>query len=603
MVQFFILELWILETRKSERTAEYSQTFEQMASQATPKGDPTDKASGLTDHEEERAKLAKKSNSRVVLMARSVTFLALLVLTVGVSSASYAYMRNSEATDFRNSFRSSSRLVIETFHDSVKSQLRAIASMSASITSIALATNQSFPFVLVDNFEVLGAQTRVAAQTVAVQWAPIITDDIREDWEEYALRHRGHIDKAFERDLEYRTEQDEEFGYHGNNEENRRKRKLLNITDDIVQDGSKFHARLWNVRTQSTEGEGNGPYVVTWQRSPVNKLKQAFLNLNIAKAPALEGGLVQKIIQSKEVVINRAIVPVNSGQAQFSANLVIGQYRHDAESYVLDPISFVGYPVFDSFAKDRKLGGLVVTNLYWRLHFKNILPPNVKGIICVLENSFNQSLVYRLDGGNATFLGAQDYQSDKYAHMEELTDVNQYVHELSSPETRAYKTVPLSQDFGRYTLRLYPSEDTEKSYRSWKPLVFTLVLVLAFVSTAIVFVVYDILVEKRQSLVMERAVKSGAIVSSLFPETVRDRMYGGKKAEEPAKSSGRGAALRRLREKSKHIVVQDDNTEQMRNNGLPIADSFPETTVLFADIGKCTSCRASAHRSLPFALS
>jgi hypothetical protein len=36
----------------------------------------------------------------------------------------------------------------------------------------------------------------------------------------------------------------------------------------------------------------------------------------------------------------------------------------------------------------------------------NILPPSTSlGIICILENSFNQTLTYRIDGPDVTYLG------------------------------------------------------------------------------------------------------------------------------------------------------------------------------------------------------
>jgi hypothetical protein len=42
--------------------------------------------------------------------------------------------------------------------------------------------------------------------------------------------------------------------------------------------------------------------------------------------------------------------------------------------------------------------------------------------------------------------------------------------------------------------------------------------------TTMVFVVYDCLVERRQTTVMTTATRSNAIVDSLFPANVRDRL-------------------------------------------------------------------------------
>jgi class 3 adenylate cyclase len=93
-----------------------------------------------------------------------------------------------------------------------------------------------------------------------------------------------------------------------------------------------------------------------------------------------------------------------------------------------------------------------------------------------------------------------------------------------------------------------------------------------FVFTSLVFVIYDRIVSRRQRIVMDRAMASGAIVSSLFPEKVRNQLY--KENEEKAK--------------------QVANSNDFMNNGgaggddiktsRPIADLFENTTIFFADI-------------------
>ena len=205
---------------------------------------------------------------------------------------------------------------------------------------------------------------------MAVQWTPILkSGEQRRKWEEHALEHRFHIDEAFTKDAKHRAEQDAEFGLQQEKDNENCQLQLQqngtqNATDaqDIFQ-GAGCHPKVWNVRTSKAESEGMAPCVVATQRSPVNGLKQKFLNLNIAQAPALEGGLVPAVLKSKSAVINKAIVPVGGGVDQFSANLLIGQYREHAEECAMDPVSFVAYPVFDSFEDDHEIAGLAVTNL------------------------------------------------------------------------------------------------------------------------------------------------------------------------------------------------------------------------------------------------
>jgi hypothetical protein len=66
--------------------------------------------------------------------------------------------------------------------------------------------------------------------------------------------------------------------------------------------------------------------------------------------------------------------------------------------YLEDPLTYFAYPVFDSFGDDRQLAGVLATNVYWKLFFTDILPPSAPGIVCILENSHNQTLAFLILG-------------------------------------------------------------------------------------------------------------------------------------------------------------------------------------------------------------
>jgi hypothetical protein len=103
------------------------------------------------------------------------------------------------------------------------------------------------------------------------------------------------------------------------------------------------------------------------------------------------------------------------------------------------------------------------------------------------------------------------------------------------------------------------------------------VFCIPVIFTSIVFLVYDAVIEKRQRKVMLSATRSSAIISSLFPSKVRNRLY-----EETAPAQ-------RLPEKEsqtnrmKHFMAKTQRSVEPINTG-PIADLFESTTVLFADI-------------------
>ena len=92
------------------------------------------------------------------------------------------------------------------------------------------------------------------------------------------------------------------------------------------------------------------------------------------------------------------------------------------------------------------------------------------------------------------------------------------------------------------------------------------------------------------------AVKSNAIVSSLFPSSVRDRLFNEAVAEK-SETDGGGllqptkTRLKNFLDDGSRLELKDlhDDPEHFRlprssSVHRPIADLFPHTTVLFADI-------------------
>ena len=92
---------------------------------------------------------------------------------------------------------------------------------------------------------------------------------------------------------------------------------------------------------------------------------------------------------------------------------------------------------------------------------------------------------------------------------------------ISLPRTNVHDSDSL---FPQYTLRIFPSEDLESQYLTNRPALFAGVVAAVFVFTSMVFFVYNVLVERRQRVVVDRAVRSSVVVSSLFPKTVKEQL-------------------------------------------------------------------------------
>jgi hypothetical protein len=145
---------------------------------------------------------------------------------------------------------------------------------------------------------------------------------------------------------------------------------------------------------------------------------------------------------------------------------------------------------------------------YWRDLIKDILPQGSNGLVVVFENACaSNAFSYQMNGPDVVYLGPIDAHDSKYDYMEQssfLADLNEnHFDQEHKNHTHTYTGLPLAEDGCAFTLRLFPSQTMEDDYVTSKPIMFAVCAASIFVFTAIVFFVYDNLVERRQTKVMK----------------------------------------------------------------------------------------------------
>jgi class 3 adenylate cyclase len=397
-----------------------------------------------------------------------------------------------------------------------------------------------------------------------------VTDETRFGFEAFALNQQSSYRREYEKEYKLRAAQDKHFG--------RSDSEPLMPWD--------YPEEIYNLNPQGTKTApvNSGPYLPLLQFSPV---MPTFSNLNTLSFPVLSGGF-HEAAQTGQAVIDHA---TNLGEyaigdfdtsGLFSLILSKSQYRHQVQGYLGDPLSSFAYPVFDSFDLDtRKVVGVLGTMLYWRVYL-DVLPKDTRGIVCVLENSGNQTFTYQIDK-EVKYLGVGDRHDREYDGFVESGDIATYIEQTSSAATKSFTSVALNTAYSRYKIRIYPSNDTKKQHVDSNPLVLALLIIGVFLFSSSVFVLYTIAVARRQRIVMDRAVASSAIVSSLFPSQVRDQIY-----QETA------AEAKTLQETA-DCTTDEERGDRPMGKGRPIAEVFEHTTVMFADIAGFTSWSASRN--------
>jgi hypothetical protein len=156
-----------------------------------------------------------------------------------------------------------------------------------------------------------------------------------------------------------------------------------------------------------------------------------------------------------------------------------------------------------------------------------------------------------------------------------------------------------------YTFTFYGSTLFYQQNQTNLPLIFTILVMVIFVATSMTFCMYDGFVRRRNAKVLDAAAESNAIISSLFPTNVRDRLFEEAKQKAQLTKKGQAAAKSQLKSMitSGNLAARSkSDVDDLIYEGKPIADLFPETTILFADIAGFTAWSSVREPSQVFIL-
>jgi hypothetical protein len=138
-----------------------------------------------------------------------------------------------------------------------------------------------------------------------------------------------------------------------------------------------------------------------------------------------------------------------------------------------------------------------------------------------------------------------------------------------------------------YSFYLYPNDLLKQDTDSNLPVVLVSVVAGAFTLMLMAFVMFNYFVDRRNQKIVGAATKFNAVISSLFPENVRDRLL-----DDTAKASPN----------LKKGWMAENSEADNRKLAPAIADLFPETTILFADIAGFTAWSSTREPKHVFTL-
>ncbi|CAB9521724.1 Receptor-type guanylate cyclase gcy [Seminavis robusta] len=568
-------------------------TLERVKEFARSESDGDDASSAFLEEgaSVDKAEVAARDQSLAKRETKAISYLRLLVFFTIAAVATtvcvimYQFASDSEEDRFESAFADHSTKVVDSFKTNAARRVKAIDTLSQAYTSHAISTGAEWPLVTLPDYERRASRIMDLAEVVAIFMFPIITNQTRGAWEEYALENQGWLEAGLLIRQEEILERIDDGA--GALQEEEADLAFLGsyLSDSSAGDtgnssGPSIPAEIYQpLGAEVGPEDGPGPYFPVWQWAPALPLWD-LVNFNAIKGPSHTNELIA-IMDTKSVVTSRAFDFSDESDPDVFGRkpllqLILNRWKGGGNDYEDGPVSDLYYPIYSSFdASERELVAVFDTLVYWQVYFVNVLPPNADGVIVVLENTCNQSYSYQIDGPEATYLGPGDLHDPKFTEYEVSTGFGAFLG-------TKHANLLADSHHCTYNVKVYPSQHMKDQYTTNTPVVFVIILVCVFAFTSFVFVVYDRVVERRQHVVLETAVKSTEVVDQLFPAEVREGLYNQAKADHAPKERRPGDISKMFE------MVDTDGVMEEDDDTVPNAHHYNETTVFFADIAGFT---------------
>jgi hypothetical protein len=300
------------------------------------------------------------------------------------------------------------------------------------------------------------------------------------------------------------------------------------------------------------EPAGSAPYLPTWFSS-VTETVQLPLLYNQMSDPSWKRAIDAMLLSNLPVI-----------SETFFRN---GPYYTNYASYPNETSAILQFPV----VLENEIVGSISFEVRWSAFLSFVFPPSSDLVDIVVENTCGQNFTFAVDtDDNIMILKGEgdlhDYTFDEsHSYASSFEEYDQVVTGAGD-----IPSVGVELNYCRYRFHVFATQQFEDEYVTNEPMIFAIITSSVVVFTSLVFLLYDMMVTRRQRKVMESANRTNAIVTSLFPKTVRDRLM------QQAKENQDGAMDQALRASKMRMqsFLNEGSKESALSSG-PIADLFP----------------------------
>jgi hypothetical protein len=509
-------------------------------------GDSSLFTSSTNAHDAESTKMARREATAAWWGRIAVVSLLLASAGCLIFALFWIEMRNQQES-FQNDFESYSDMLGTAWQDNVANLFVGVDTLAVDV-SLA-TTDTTWPFVTLPEYGIYATHLRnIMPMVLSTALSPVVTLQNRIAYEWYVLDNVDWVNATLE--------------WH------------INATE-----GEEAGVRM----LQSFVSERRVEKEVTFVGSMAEKIYKVDVDSGIAVVD--EGSPPFYPIRTIDPILSTKSINYNLASNRFLMSNM--RFAHDNSSAVFGPLVNVsetlagnrswlgslGFPVIDSFNGEAEVVGVLSTLFEWPSLLHEILPNHVQGIFCVVHNTCEQSFTLDVSGGKVTMMRDGD-------HHDPLFSDHGIIYHLADGLTglaeRTISRVPFAEQSPcQYTLTVYPSAST-MAMHEWNAKNIVIATAVVFLCVLVIFGCYDFLQERRIRKVKRTAQEARAIVSSLFPANVHDRLLetNRKKRLERKREKHRCRKEKRRRKKAKKSQEAAPNNADARNHEVAIKNDF-----------------------------
>ncbi|CAB9523362.1 Receptor-type guanylate cyclase gcy [Seminavis robusta] len=510
--------------------------------------------------------------------SRSSSMVLGLVLLSAIILGTVLFVVASKQDDdkFHNKFHDASDEIFQVVHERSDSFANSLHRLSLTITDGAANAEAEWPFYTMKNLGVFAQDLLEDDPATLLNYAPLVSQENRLNWEEYSVQNQALVTgESVPEDPHLPVPPRPNIS-----------ESIFRYVKDTPVDELQFSM---------------GPFSPVWQVAPVpTGYNISVVNLNLLSHRAF-------VRLADATYLTRTSVVSELEEPQELLGIPMYPKRRYQIGAKGNPQRLMVQPIFEGFHEDSNIVGYLTGTQSWRSILSGIInggnSDDKVELNCVVADSCTgRSYTYWINGSHTLFKGTGSLHDTKYEDMKAHSVLASYALHLNVSEGGDEVVDSCIVD-----LSIYPTSQMNSSFDSDTPVGYLILILFLAVVLIMAFTTHNKAVDQRQLELQVKTQRSNAIIASLFPEQIRDKLFGqdGEVKEEGLGMINSGAqksidSLLKTTDKQSGIGVlgfDDDSFLQKQ-----IADLFPNCTVLFADICGFTAWSSQRDPSAVFNL-